>query len=380
MTTNKILPIDRHMAVCLWWLMFYKLISLFKRTLLIVLTGIFSGSAAAQLVCFEGFGQYNADSRVESGANGSNGTGLDGGSGWGGPYNVNNAIKSLVRIEDRTANPVVYSQGEITIRGGNRALRLYDIANGSQAVQRPLGTVFLADAGESLWFSILFRTASASPLADQDFIQIGFDDNADASGGVPRVSIGANTTSATFPAEFQFFARSTTAIPASVFRSAPPIAAATTYLLVTRIQPTEGIYDTVTLFVNPSSPDDPGPPSASVNIPSGLATLSHAFIRTVGLDNGDAYVLDELHIGRDYATVVQSLRNALRIVASEIPGEQASVRWPVSLTGTVLETSTTLEPNSWTDVTGPFGLAGAHWQHPAPANPGVSRAFFRLRR
>ena len=52
--------------------------------------------------------------------------------------------------------------------------------------------IFSAAEGESLWFSFLFRTNNASPLANQDFFQFGFDDNANASSGIPRVSIGAN--------------------------------------------------------------------------------------------------------------------------------------------------------------------------------------------
>jgi hypothetical protein len=240
--------------------------------------------------------------------------------------------------------------------------------------------IFSASADETLWFSFLFRTNNASPLDNQDFFQVGFDDNADASSGIPRVSIGANTTSGSFPSSFQFFARSTTAIPASAFYESLPIATSTTYLLVGRIQPNAGVYDTVSLYVNPSSFDDPGPPSATVTLASGLSSLSHAFIRTVGLDSGDAYVLDEWHIGRDYGSVVRSLRNALQIVSAGPPGSFPTLRWSASLTGVVLETSPTLEPDSWTEVPGPFDSTGNDWEFPVPITPGVTRGFFRLRR
>lgn len=318
---------------------------------------------------------------METGANGSEGTGLDGGTGWGGPYNVSNAIKSLVRIEDRSASPTTYSNGEITIPGGVRALRFYDIANGTYAVRRPLGTAFQATAGETLWFSILFRTNNASPLPNQDFFQIGFDDNPNASEGNPRVSIGANTTSASFPADFKFFARSTTSVDASAFHDSLPIAAAATYLLVGSIHSSDGsTYDTVSLFVNPSSADHPGLPSAAVVLNSGLATLTHSFIRTAGLETGDAYVLDEWRIGRDYGSVVQSLRNALRILPASEPGGSPTLCWPASLTGVVLETSTTLAPGSWTEITGPFPLAGSESTFSIPVDPEIPRGFFRLRR
>ena len=76
----------------------------------------------AQLVAYDGFGDYAAGAQVESGANSSSGVGLDGGAGWGGPYNISNAIKSLVRIENRSTSPVNFPNGEISISGGNRAL------------------------------------------------------------------------------------------------------------------------------------------------------------------------------------------------------------------------------------------------------------------
>ncbi len=337
-------------------------------------------AAEAQTVACDGFETY-AIGQVESGANGSAGAGLDDGNGWAGPYNVSNAIKSLVRIEDRTASQVNYSQGEIRIDGGNRALRFYDVANGSFAVRRPLGTIFHAAAAETLWFSVLFRTNAASPLANQDFIQIGFDDNPNPASGNPRVSIGANTTSAAFPAPFKFFCRSTTAVSASAFAEDAPIAAAATYFLVASVRPNDaGAYDTVCLFVNPTSQDAPGPPSATVTLDSGLASLSHIFIRTSGLDNGDAYVLDEWRVARDYASVVLSLQHALRILPASLPGGFPTLRWPAALPGAVLETSADLAPASWAEIPGPFPIIGGEREHPITPDPGNPRGFFRLRR
>jgi hypothetical protein len=334
----------------------------------------------AQLVCLESFNDYGADVQMESGANGSSGTALDGGYGWGSPYDINNAIKDRIKAENRSASPVIYTNGGITIYGGNRALRFYDAANGSYALQRPLGTVFQAAAGDTLWCSILFRTATggASPLANQDFFQIGFDDSASATS--PRVSFGSNASQSTFPSPARFFARSTTTIANSDFHDGLDIAPATTYLLVVRIQPNAGVYDTVSLFVNPATIETPATPSAEIVLSSGLASLSHAFIRTVNLDMGDAYVLDEWHIGRDYASVVQSLHGSLRGLPPSSPSFEMELRWPVALQNVALETSTTLAPDSWSDVPGPFTSTGAEWNFPVPIEPGTTRRFFRLRR
>ena len=75
----------------------------------------------AQMIGYEGFEAYAGGVQVETGTNGTSGTGLDGGSGWGGPYDVQNGIKSLVFIDDRTVNPVVYQNGAITVNGKARA-------------------------------------------------------------------------------------------------------------------------------------------------------------------------------------------------------------------------------------------------------------------
>ncbi len=353
-----------------------------KRATLPTLAVALAGLAGAQLVCYEGFEEYAAGAQVESGSNGSPGTPLNGGTGWGGAYDVSNAIKSLVLIENRSSSPVNYSNGEVVLPGGIRALRFNGAANGGYAVRRPLGTVFEAAAGDTLWFSVLFRTATggASPLANQDFFQIGFDDNGNPVSGNPRVSIGSNAVSDTFPADAQFFARSTTAPLSSAFHGSLPIAAVTTYLLVAQIQPNAGAYDTVNLFVNPSSLDNPGPPSATITAASGLSTLSHAFIRSANLESGDVYVLDEWRIGLDYGSVVGSLRNALEILPAMVPGGSPALSWPASLPAVVLESSSTLAPDSWELVTGTFTAVGGDLTYPVPITPGTPRRFYRLRR
>jgi hypothetical protein len=346
----------------------------------VVLAALAAMPLHAQLVSYDGFEDYAAGVQVENGSIGSAGTGLDGGTGWGGSYDVNDSIKNFVRIENRSSSPVNYANGGISISGGVRALRFYDTANGSYALQRPLGITFNAASGDTLWFSVLFRTAGGSPLSNQDFFLIGFDDNEQAAAGNPRVSIGANTTQSSFPSPFGFFVRSTTTVSNSVFYDGLSIAAATTYLLVARIQANAGEYDTVSLFVNPSTLDHPGPPSAEIVLPSGLSALSHAFIRTNRLDSGDAYVLDEWHIGRDYGSVVQALQGALRMQATNLPESPLVLRWPVSPAATVLETSTTLAPESWTEVNQPASLNGAEWEFPVSIEPNTPTRFFRLKR
>jgi hypothetical protein len=248
------------------------------------------------------------------------------------------------------------------------------------ALRRRLGTSFSAAAGQSLWFSVLFRTNAQSLLPDQDFFQIGFDSSGSPSSGNPRVSIGSNTISSTFPSDYHFFARSSTTISASAFHSALPIAAATTYLLVGQVVPSSGAYNTVQLFVNPASLDDPGPPSATSSASSGLTTLTHIFIRTANLDSGDAYVLDELRIGRNYASVAGSLDQLLVIAPATAPGGSPTLWWPALMPGVVLESSATLAPDSWDLVSAGITNSAGRSSYTIPSAPAPPRLFFRLRR
>lgn len=352
-----------------------------------VLALVWAGPLGAQLVCYEGFEEYGAGVQVESGANGSSGTPINGGTGWGGAYDVTDTIKNLITIEDRTpeisAGPVSFSEGEIDFPGGVRALRFNGSANGGPgqfALRRRMGMSFSAVAGQSLWFSVLFRTNAGSPLVDQDFFQIGFDSSGSPSSGNPRVSIGSNTISSSFPSGYHFFARSSTTIAASGYHSSLPIASTTTYLLVGQILPGSGAYNTVNLFVNPASLDNPGPPSATSTATSGLTTLSHLFIRTVGLDSGDAYVLDELRIGRNYASVAGSLDQLLVIAPAPAPGGSPTLSWPALMPGVLLESSATLAPDSWNLVSAGITNSAGKSSYTIPFEPGTSRLFFRLRR
>ena len=264
----------------------------------------FPSQIPAQMLVYEGFETYTAGAQLESGPNGSGGTALNGGSGWDGSYDVQNGIKTLVIIEDRMANPITYQNGAVNIDAGFRALRLNGTANGSYAIRRPLGAAVAASA--TVYFSFLFRTANSSPLANQDFIQLGFDNNANPASGTPRVSIGANTISTTFPPNqpFRFFARSTAATASSAFDNTTDIQGLTTHLLVGKISRTGGgNFDRVDLFVNPSTLSEPAP-SSSVSLDSGISTLSHFFLRTVALDSTDANVIDELRVGLSFASVV----------------------------------------------------------------------------
>jgi len=241
-------------------------------------------------------------------------------------------------------------------------------------LQRPLGETFSAAAGEALWFSFLFRSNNVSPLANRDYFQVGLDDNAQASNGTPRVGIGITTTGTGFaPSEpFRFFAKSTIDDASTAFSDTgyPAIA---TYLLVGRVAASGAAYDTVELFVNPSLIATPGPAAATASVDSGLASLSHLFLRTSSLDNTDVYVIDELKIGRTYESVVAPPPFELFFN----PGGPGTLHWSALLEGAILQTSDSLGAGSWSSIPGPFGLQGTEFFHPL-LGPAASRGYFRL--
>ena len=204
--------------------------------------GVLIGPVEAQVVCYEGFGDYAAGAQVESGGNGSEGTGLDGGIRLGRSYDVSNAIKSLVRIENRTSSPVNYDDR------GNRPSRAATGRSGfttTPTAPTPCGDRS-ARCSTRRRAKPCGSASSSAPPWRQPARQSGFfPGRVSMTMRTHRPAIRASASEptpppATFPSAFQFFARSTTAIPASAFHGSLPIAAATTYLLVGRIQPNVG--------------------------------------------------------------------------------------------------------------------------------------------
>jgi len=342
-----------------------------------------AGWGRAQITGYDGFEEYAAGAQLESGSNGSAGTGLAGGFGWSGGYDVNNAIKSLVRAEDRSSSPVIYENGDVRIHGGVRALRVWDNAIGTPVLLRRLKREFLAVPGVGVWFSFLFRTNNGDPLVNQDFLQLGFDEEAMPVSGNPRLSVGVNTTSTVFPPSqpFRFFARSGTATAATVFDDSAGVMAGTTYLLVGCIRNNGFFHNRVELYVNPGTLLEPPVPSAVSEAGSGPAVLSRLLLRTASLENGDAYVLDELRVGFSYESVVIAEVPELRLAwdAAGARGDLlGTLRWP-SQRVAVLEAAS--------DPGGPWEPAalegrsrsGNDWLLPVAVRADEPRRFFRLR-
>jgi hypothetical protein len=338
-----------------------------------------AGWGRAQIFGYDGFEEYAAGAQLESGSNGSAGTGLGGGFGWSGGYDVNNAIKSRVKVENRSSSPVVYENVGVRIHGGVRALRLWDNANGTPVLLRRLGRELPAVAGVSVWFSFLFRTNNADPLVDQDILQVGFDGEAMPVPGNPRLSLGVSTIGTTAPRPFRFFAAADTG--AAVSDESAGVAAVTTYLLVGRIRNNGSIHNRVELYVNPSSLLEPPVPSAVSEAASGPAVLSRLLLRAADLDANDVYVLDELRVGFSYESVVMAEVPALRLAwdAAGARGDLVGMlRWPSQRFAVLEAAAAPGGPWEPVGVEG-RGLSGGDWLLPVAVRGDEPRRFFRLR-
>jgi hypothetical protein len=78
-----------------------------------------------------------------------------------------------------------------------------------------------------------------------------------------------------------------------------------TFLLVGQVEKVGTEYETISIYVNPGTPDVPSVPTAMATF-AGLTptTLSQFNVRIAFLEADDAYLLDEITIGESYSDVV----------------------------------------------------------------------------
>ena len=249
------------------------------------------------------FESYTAGSQLESGANGANGTapgtGLNGGSGWGGnAYNSDDSTKSQATV---FAAHLTYNNGAINLDGGNNVLKLTGgIANSDNQVIRKLANT---QSGQTFYYGLLYR-AVGTTLNDEDFVQIGL---SDVTGSEPKVSTGSSGASAgTTP--IQWFVRDPNGTANNTFGTTPiAVTADVTHLLVAKVSQTGGLgtYNRIDLFLDPASLTEPGTPTLSLTAANTApATLNQFVIRFYRADSTDQYLLDNLNFSDTYAGAI----------------------------------------------------------------------------
>ena len=221
--------------------------------------------------------------------------GKNGGAGFAGPYVVDAALLTNPQVVNQSLN---YSGGAVTVNGGTKAARFFDVANSNNLISRP----FASQGSDPVYFSFLYRTNNPSATSE-DFVQIGL---SDVTTGEPKTSVGsANTATGNAPPPV-FFVRvpnAGTAVP-----STTTLVENTTYLVVGKASKGAGssTYNRIDLYVNPTTLTEPVAATATGTSAAGTgaASVSNLIVRTARLDAGDEYFLDNVTIGTSYGDVV----------------------------------------------------------------------------
>lgn len=257
-------------------------------------------SARAGTFASDDFESYTAGSQLESGLNGSPGTGLNGGFGFSGAYSSDDATKSQATI---TTASLSYINGSINVNGGSKALKLTGgVADSTNQALRPLAT---NQTGQTFYYGFLYQ-ADAPTVTNEDFVQIGLSDVANSE---PKVSTGtAGATAGTTP--MQYFVRDPNGTANNTFGSTPvAFTADVTHLLVVKVSQVNGLgtYNRIDLYLDPTSLTEPGTSTIGFTAPTTAtapATLNQFVIRYFRGDASDAYLLDNLNFSDTYAGAI----------------------------------------------------------------------------
>jgi MYXO-CTERM domain-containing protein len=259
-------------------------------------------SAHAAIVAFDDFESY-APGQLESGAEGTPGTGLNGGNGWTGAYDVDDARKTEANVVNAS---LAYSNGAITLSGGTRALAITGTVDSNNLVSRP----FAAQSASPIYLSFLLRSKAGTltgqnlPGTEENFIQLGLSDAATLE---PKVSVG-QTSSTANSLPVHFFARGAAGAGGQSLSTTDgdPVDE-TTYLIVAKITKTDATnYRKVDFFLNPSTLTEPASPTLTSTSTQSLTSVNNFILRYFRGDAADQYLVDNLNVSTDFTSAVST--------------------------------------------------------------------------
>ena len=212
-----------------------------------------------------------------------------------------------------TDSGLTYSQGAVSVDGGNRALDIgpdMPSATTNNFVDWIFDEVSADSLGE-VWFSYLIQTSETASTAipdideDRDFFQLHFSADGNQAQSVSVVLDNQTPVVDGLGRDHIFRARSGSSgnvtDPGRAFRNTPE----ETHLVVGQIEAVNGEYETISIFLNPGSPLQPAVPTAMATFAGVDATsLAQFTARISALEAEDVYTIDELKIGESYADVV----------------------------------------------------------------------------
>jgi hypothetical protein len=254
-------------------------------------------TARADVLARDDFESYTPGSQLESGPNGSPGTGLNGGTGFTGAWGSDDNFKSQATIVTAALS---YTNGSLNLSGGSRALQI----SGTNNADTQLARAIPAQTGNTVYYSFLYR-ASAATLTNEDFLQIGL---SDVSAGEPKVSVGSGGTSAgALP--IQWFARDPNGTANNTFGGNIPVTGDVTHLLVAKVSRTGGATNSnrVDLYLDPTDATEPATSTMGLTAAAGAtvaANLNNLIFRYFRGDAADQYLIDNVTLADSYASAV----------------------------------------------------------------------------
>ncbi len=224
-------------------------------------------------------------------------SGQEGGTGWTeGWVTYAGTPTNYSRIVD-PGTSLSYNSGGISIDGGNRALSINGNTGTAQTVvQRQFNLV----TSDTVYLRFLMRLDN-DVFDGNDFIASYLDITGNSSAVHDTSLTGLTST----PSDGSFFARLENSPPRGVI-SAGTANVDETYLVIMRLE--KGVstkYETISLWVNPSSTDENSPDATATDAAGFRDSMDRFGIWTgSSLENSDVIIYDELVIANDWNTAV----------------------------------------------------------------------------
>jgi hypothetical protein len=238
-------------------------------------------SVRADLLAYEGFESYAADSRVQDGAGG-----------WG--WTTSWQAKKEALVQNLTLS---YTAGELAIDGGLGALWVGDRDYNEFAARS------FADQTDTFYISFLFMTPTSAALNENDLAQVWASPNSSFRGENSASALHQFTGLA---GHTQFGTQINQRTDLTL--GGPSTEAGTTYFLVLKVSKTDpdrpDQFSRADLFVNPTTLAEPTLASATYVSTDDYKTLNSVGLRTQDLEVGDAFFVDELRVGTSWRDAV----------------------------------------------------------------------------
>jgi len=227
-------------------------------------------------------------------------------------WNVIDSERPDVNVVSKSMS---FAGNGFAIVGGNAALQIGPEISASTRDQLPIRKFNKQNPGD-VWFSYLLETGTgtAGPSSDRDFIQVLFDDATTSGDGYTLSTVMDNQLET--PAQHSFRARAGSASTGQTVSSGKFNVPETTQFIAGRLKPnpTSGNYDTIDIYVNPTTLAEPASPDATaqfdLSIP--VTSIDSVRFRTSVWEATDQLYFDEFRVGRDYNDVLARYENVVR--------------------------------------------------------------------